>query len=195
MSAPPVCSSESSPMQDRPACMGKPEGDTPPRGRAVASAVRRDPAPSPPSAHKRRNETCDEPAAKRALTNGSEAVPDFMDLSDRAAWPSLDGSPGAPARDGPSQGSSITDQPEQHADENGFAHLLLEGIPPVDLSDQATKENTWRNIPARCRPKIADKLATLSRERPAEANAHVTTATIATFAIKHGSNFITFSKF
>ena len=120
-------------------------------------------------------------APKRAQANCSEAVPDSMDLS--------------PARDGPSQGSSITDQPEQHADENGFAHLLLEGIPPVDLSDQATKENTWRNIPARCRPKIADKLATLSRERPAEANAHVTTATIATFAIKHGSNFITFSKF
>ena len=163
------------PMQVRPACVGSEQGDppprgravaaeprgetavlpnstdarTPPRGRAVASANRRDPAPSPPSDHKRRNESCDDPAAKRALTRGSERVPAFMDLSDRAVWPSLDGSLGAPAPDGPSQASPITDQPEQHAYENGFAHLLFEGISPDDLSDQAAKVNTWRNIPAR----------------------------------------------
>ena len=64
--------------------------------------------------------------------------------------------PGAPARDGPSQGSSITNQAEEHAFENRFAHLLFEGMSPDDLSDQAAKVNTWRNIPARCRPNIAD---------------------------------------
>ena len=129
-------------MQDRPACMGKTERDPLPRGRAVVSAIRRDPAPSPPSAHKRRNESLNDPAPKGAQTHGSGAAPDFMDLS--------------PARDGPSQGSSITYQPEQHADENGFAHLLLERMSPDGLSDQSAKVNTWRNIPARCRPKIAD---------------------------------------
>ena len=117
-----------------------------------------------------------------------------MDLSDRAVWPSLDGSLGAPAPDGPIQASPITDQPEQHAYENGFAHLLFEGISPDDLSDQAAKVNTWRSQHG-ADQKSPTSLLTSSRGRPAEANAHVTAAMIATFAIKRGSNFTTFSKF
>ena len=180
MSAPPVCSSESSPMQDRPACMGKPERDPLPRGRAVASAIRRDPAPSPPPAHKRRNDSFNDPATKRALTHDSETVPDFMELS--------------PARDGPSAHRSLINQNNMLTKMDSRTCSLKECLPTgsqIKQQRSALGETYLHGAD----PKSPTSLSTLSRERPAEANAHVTTATIATVAIKHGSNFITFSEF
>ena len=44
------------------------------------------------------------------------------------------------------------------SDEPTFAHLLFDGRSEEEVADTAAKINTWRNIPKRARPKIAEMI-------------------------------------
>ena len=47
-------------------------------------------------------------------------------------------------------------------DEPTFAHLLFDGRSEEEVADTAAKVNTWRNIPKRSRPKIADMIIAIA---------------------------------
>ena len=161
-----------------PSRTGKPAA-TPARPRNRDTVRNRSP---PPSAQKRRssNSPADVSVPKRAFRRDSGAAADASQSPERRALhtdhadTSQNSSSGILLEqlidfndidiDFIDFNDELTDHgadpptPTIPTDEPTFAHLLLTGRSEEEVADTAAKVNTWRNIPKRARPKIADMI-------------------------------------
>ena len=153
---------------------------TPARPRNRDTARNRSP---PPSAQKRRssNSPADVSVPKRAFRRDSGAAADASQSPERRALHTdhadtsqnsssgirLDQlidfnaealTPPAILHDELTDHGADPSTPTIPTDEPTFAHLLLTGRSEEEVADTAAKVNTWRNIPKRARPKIADMI-------------------------------------
>ena len=137
----------------------------------------------PPSARKRRasNSPTDVSVPKRAFNRDSCAAADASQSPERRAlhtdhadtsqnsssgirldqlidFNAEDLTPPAILHDELTDHGADPSTPTIPTDEPTFAHLLLTGRSEEEVADTAAKVNTWRNIPKRARPKIADMI-------------------------------------
>ena len=143
-----------------------------PRGRAAASGPRRDQLSPPPSAQKRGRDSVGDPAAKRAFrgSDDEDSRSSVFDIESQQYPDKVQPSPREPSegqQDTAADNISRTDQGTTGVapTHNGFAPLLFggdTGLTEDEAEDIAAKVNTWRILPKRALPKIADFVIEIS---------------------------------
>ena len=105
-----------------------------------------------PQSPERRASHADHAEASQNSKNSGLRLDMLFDLYQEPSTP-LEVDNGEPA-DPEAEPPTLTIPP----DEPTFAHLLFDGRSEEEAADTAAKVNTWRNIPKRARPKIADMI-------------------------------------